>query len=107
MKNPVYLITLSGGGDTYITLVKKHVWDWIISDYPSDKSQCTENIPDEVKAEQKTSYATSTVCLSRNSYENDRALNAPGKSFQSVKELGEYLKDNKLTIEEEFEGYSY
>jgi hypothetical protein len=107
MKNPVYLVTLSGGGDTYITLVKKHVWDWIISDYPSDKGHCTEKIPDDVMAEKKTSYATDTISLSRNSYENDRALNAPGKSFQSVKELGKYLKEHDLTIEEEFEGYSY
>ena len=107
MKNPVYLITLSGGGDTYITLVKKHVWNWIISNYPSDKIQCSEKIPDNVKAEQKTSYGTSIVCLNRNSYENDRALNAPGESFESVKDLGEYLKSNKLTIEDEFEGYLY
>lgn len=107
MKNPVYLITLSGGGDTYITLVKKHVWDWIISDYPSEKSQCTEKIPPEVLAEKKTSYATDTISLSRSSYENDRAIHAPGKSFSSVAELGEYLTKHKLTVQEEFEGYSY
>lgn len=87
----VYLIRLTGGGDTYEKFVDEDAWKWIIS---QDKGQLSEDIgkgswedqtvPESVmKALEKEYFdygmdptRAKVICTS-GSWENDRALTCP------------------------------
>lgn len=109
--NKFYLITLSGGGDTEKKLVNQEVWDWIFSSYESKKSSYYEALPveilNEIKKHKFFNDGEKEIMVTRGSYENDRALHAPGVSFESTKQVMNYLKENNLEISEEYDGYIY
>ena len=109
MTNKVYLIGLSGQGDLMLTLVNKAVWDWVNSDYDASKISYYEPLSAEVIAEfvKQGDKKITEIMVTRGSFDNDRAIQAPGKYFSSMKELNAYLKKNNLEIEEEYEGCIY
>lgn len=104
----MFLISLSGQGDVDLKLVTKEVWDWILTPFNGKSSGYSEVVPKEVQDEMiKHNGSVDEVFVSIGSYENDRALQAPGISFWGHKELIEYVKNNNIEIVEEFEGYIY
>lgn len=108
MKKSVYLVNLVGQGDQFITLVTEDVWNWILSPYESTKSGYNETLPEAVKKEMLIHHKKAEdVFVSRGSYENDRAIQAPGYSFDTIKEAMTYIRDNNLVLEEEFSGCLY
>ena len=111
MSKKMYLINLSGGGDTTKSLVTEDVWNWINSGYNSDKSSYYEDLSEPIKEQMKlhNKYAPncSSIMVTIGSYDNDRAIQAPGIEFSSTKELMKYIKENDIEIVEEYEGCIY
>lgn len=109
-KGIMYLVQLQGGGDEIITLVKPCVWEWILSDYQGGSGY--ETVPEEVVAEFKAHDKASwikdgQIHVTSGSFDNDRAIAAPGINFDTMKEAHKYAKDNNLEIEDYYEGYLY
>ena len=104
----MFLISLSGQGDTDLKLVTQEVWDWVLTPFNGKGSGYTETVPKAVQEEMmKHNGEVYEVNVTIGSYENDRALQAPGVSFRTHKELIEYVKKNSVEIVEEFDGYIY
>jgi hypothetical protein len=116
MATKLYLLNLSGPGDTELKLVDKETWDWIFSPWPfigtKTRSGTDPYTPEGVKARMENS---DDVHITRGSWENDRALQAPAAVFNgqeihwfgSIKGLNKFMKDNDIEIEDEYEGCLY
>jgi hypothetical protein len=109
--NMMYLVQLQGGGDEMITLVKPCVWEWIVSDYQGTEGGY-EAVPEEVVAEFKAHDKMSwlkdgAIHVGSRSFDNDRAIAAPGLDFETMKEAQKYAKTNNIEIEDYYEGYLY
>jgi len=107
-----YLLVLSGGGDTVVKLVSQSVWDWVQADYGSAEASYAEPVPPAVLDLAKEHgveghFKGGTLHVTRSSAENDRAMSAPGPSFDDVAEAVKYAKKHKVSIEETFNGYLY
>lgn len=115
MSEKLYLLNLNGGGDTHIILVTEAVWDWICSPYISSQEKVPEAVLLEAKRHESPAFddefcnpdEDGLYYVSMGSYENDRAMGAPGHSFWTMKEAFEFIKDNDIEIIEEFDGYLY
>ncbi len=99
----MYLIYLTSAGDIDIKLVSENIWNWIISDYKSEKSSYHEVLPEGVAQEMNEK----SVMITIGSYANDRALHAKGITFSSMKKLNEYVQFNNIEIIDEFHGCIY
>lgn len=122
MAEKLYMVVLTGQGDTIVTLVNEDVWNWILSPYnppnPRD-SAYAEKVPDAVLAEAERHECESFYAeysdmdedgyynVSIGSCDNDRALGAPGIQFWSIKEAMEFVVTNDIEIVEEYNGYIY
>lgn len=118
-----YLIVLSGYNDLTVKLVNEDVWNWIFSAYDNSLANgdygYAEKIPESVlnEAQIYDDYPFSAECnetdedgyfrVSCGSYENDRALSAPGPSFWSMKDAMKYIAENDIEIIAEWEGHIY
>ena len=112
MATHFYLVNLSGQGDTFYTLVDQETWDWINGPWPlgNERSGIDPTIPASIK-----DRLDGEGYITRGSWQNDRALQAPHaifngveiKTFYSVKDLYAFMKDNDIEIVEEYEGYIY
>jgi hypothetical protein len=111
MSEKLYLIVLNGGGDTDIKLVNKDVWDWINSPYTDDVEKVPDAVvvldPDQFSAENTREDEDGYCCVCPSSYDNDRAMGAPGLSFWSMKEAMQYIRKHDIEIIDEYEGYLY
>ncbi len=111
MSKGLYLIHLSGGRDSSLSLVTEDVWNWIHSGYDSEKSSYYEELSEAVKEQMrlhnKYEPDCSSVMVTIGTYDNDRAINAPGIEFGSMKELFKYVKENDIEIIDEYEGGIY
>jgi hypothetical protein len=109
---PTYLLVLSGGGDTTVKLVTGAVWNWIHSEYESEHSSYDERVPADVISDSATSgnvdyFEDGKLHITRGSFENDRALAAPGRDFDDVAEATAYLASLNLEVKEEYYGCIY
>jgi hypothetical protein len=121
MPTKLYLLNLSGGGDTQLTLVDKETWEWIGSPWPfgaNSDGGVDPNTPTRITTIRETDDpGNGDVFITSGSWENDRALVAslcgaefngqPIETFRTVKALNKFMKDNDIEIEEEYEGYIY
>jgi hypothetical protein len=99
-----YLIVLTGQGDTYVTLANAAAKDWI--EAPRMRGLAwEEEIPAAVLDGHKTEQKTATVTCG--SHDNDRALACPGKSFDTLVEALEYIRENNIKLVGEFHGCVY
>ena len=132
----VYLVTLSGGGDTFRKIVDEETFNWICSDDPGKPQGTDENayswidqlIPASQLAKMKATHEEySKRCLlsggknhdffaglylSSGSWENDRAIAARAADgylddYFSTKEVMKAIKDHGDELEEEYDGYMY
>lgn len=116
-KTPMGLIVLMGSGDVNITLVSPAVMDWVFLPYApptatalSSRFSYNEPLPAEVIAQHRIdnpNYNETELLLSRQTFENDRALNAPGRAFESISELIAYVVANNIEIAQEYNGHIY
>lgn len=109
-KTPVYLVQLEGGGDCYLALVTKEIYDWInakpspavakeLRETHSSEDDC---VPASLKAALQKEFGQKDeegVHVTSGSYENDKALAArhacvTGKHFDHFPELHEWLKEH-------------
>ncbi|WP_434716213.1 hypothetical protein [Paraburkholderia sp. A3RO-2L] len=112
VENLQHLLVLSGGGDTDVRLVTQAVWEWIFTGFKSEKSAYYEEVPAEVLAEAERhqmldSFKDGKLYVTCGSYENDRALAAPGIQFRDVANVIAYAKTNEVNLGETFDGYIY
>lgn len=104
----VYLLLCEGQGDIDVGIVNEETWNWIFSPYASSKNSYKENIPTSIcEAYPQTTYSVNNVNLSIGSYENDRVLQGPKFSFNSVKEAMSFIKKNNCNLVDEFHGDIY
>ncbi len=108
----LYLVALDGGGDLQVTLVTQAVWDWIDLPFGSPDSSYCEAVPPAVLEEAKrhgteSYFKDGTMRITVGSYDNDRALFAPGRQFDDVEDAHEYAKENKVDIVDTYEGFIY
>lgn len=111
-QNKQYLLVLSGGGDTVVKLVSKVVWDWVQADYGSEEASYAEPVPPAVLDLAQTHgiegyFKGGLLRVTRGSAVNDRAMPAPGQTFDDVADAVKYAKKHKVSIEETFNGYLY
>lgn len=119
MADKMYLIVLNGGGDTSVTIVNEAVWDWIGLPYDPESAvgdageyAYYEKVPEAVllEAEKQDCEPFSDgveLHITSGSWENDRALAAPGIAFWDLAEALQYLKEENIVIEDTFEGCIY
>lgn len=115
MSEKLYLINLNGFKDTQITLVNEDVWNWIFSPYTDDVEKVPESVLLESEKHENVTFDAENMgtdedgfyCVSPGSYENDRAMCAPGHSFWSMRDAIDFIKENDVEIIDEFEGYLY
>jgi hypothetical protein len=107
----MYLLVLTGGGDTYVRLVTEDVWTWIHQSFDMEQREYHEEVPASVRAEAKrlgsSSFKDGKQYVTRGSYQNDRALAAPGLEFDDVAQVTKYAAPNKVSIEGTFNGCVY
>lgn len=105
-----HLVVLSDGDGTTYRLCPASVGAWL--EAPVNFSRTTgysEPVPDDVKTEalEEGLDCPLLVHITVGSWENDRALAAPGVDFGTVSELFEHLQSNGLTLSGEYQGLSY
>ena len=131
--NGVYMLVLTGQGDTDVKLVNKETWDWVMNadlgQSPDDRGESEWNdisVPANVKKaiwdglsnSEKAWYGHNLdnfeVNVTAGSYNNDRALLAPplkidGVSgrFSSLTEAFNWVKKHDLNIVGECHGCIY
>jgi len=115
MSEKLYLIVLSGQGDTDVKLVNEDVWNWIFSQYTSDCEKVPESVLLEAEKHECCSFDAEEMDMEEDGYyyvstgstDNDRAMGAPGPSFWSMKDAFDYIKENDIEIIAEWSGYIY
>jgi hypothetical protein len=108
----LYLVVLEGGGDISVALVAESVWDWIDLPFESAQSGYYESIPPAVLAEAEKHgrldwFKDGQLRISVGSFDNDRAMAAPGLEFDDVEDAEAYAARHKVTIAGTYEGYIY
>lgn len=110
---PAYLLVLSDHKMTTARLVTGAVWNWIHSTFDSEQGLgYMERVPadvlTEVEEEGESAYVTDgQLHITCGSYENDRALAAPGHEFDDVAAAMKYAKAHNFEIKETFNGCIY
>ena len=123
MKNKVYLVILSGGGDTYIKVVDQETFDWICSDDmglpenydPMNGGSWEDQLVPvsqvaKMKMEQEE-YECYPLTITRGSWDNDRAIAAcPADeydSYDTVTEATKAIQKHGDVLEDEYQGCMY
>ena len=120
MSTKLYMLTLSGQGDTEVKLVDKETWDWIneAPSYFKGKSrqtsvhQCPASILERIrKAQEDPEYVP---CITIGSPDNDAALLSPAveidgeeASFFSMAAAMKFIRTHDIEIEDSYEGCIY
>jgi len=122
-----YLIELRGGGDTYIHLVEKEVFDWVTSsEQPGRKAgdsswfETEEHVPKVIwdsimKCPEANDWFPDGLDVTIGSYNNDRALHLGSTfgeddlfpSFNTTAEMMEWVNKNNIRVVDSFAGYIY
>jgi hypothetical protein len=110
---PAYLLVLSDHKMTTARLVTGAVWNWIHSSFDSAQGHgYMERVPTDVLAEVEKEGDSGYIKdrelhISCGSYENDRALAAPGHEFDDVMAAMEYARIHNFDVKETFNGCIY
>lgn len=107
----LYLLTLTGMGDTDIRFVDKPTWDWI------QNIQVNQSAPPAVVELAKKQFDDEEwePNITEGTPENDAALQAPAvelkkgqyAQFFDMRSAMKFIRDNNIDIVDEFEGGIY
>jgi hypothetical protein len=108
----LYLVVLEGGGDITVALVAESVWQWIDMPFESQESGYYETVPAAVLAEAEKHdrlswFKDGKLRISVGSFDNDRAISAPGLQFDDVESAEAYAAAHKVKIAGTYEGCIY
>lgn len=121
----MYLIVLKGQGDTEIKVVGPLTWAWLTKPAPDfgGDSMVEERLPDDVIAEMRAldpvgirtyeenmaaDQCVPFVCETTiGSYDNDRALFLPAKSFDTARSAFGWMAARGMTVVDDYHGYIY
>lgn len=113
-KMKVYLIILTGQGDTEIKVVDQETWDWIKSSNPGKPKNTKKNSWfDQLVPKSQLDKIGEVPYITIGSFENDRALwsrNADGYQeyyYDTVIEAMKDIKKNGHEFEDEYSGEIY
>jgi hypothetical protein len=94
----VYVVHLQGQGDVDVRVVDQETWDWINGPVPSGAQRTWhEPIPGK----------TNLAYCSASSFQNDRAIQCKGRSFDSLRKALAFIERLELSLGDTFEGYIY
>ena len=120
--NKFYALSLHGGGDSQYTIVDEKTWKWIFSDwnvqgnaYGGIDLNCPVDIKERIAENYDEDPKTFNFHVTSGSFQNDRALGAPGavingETTQTCFSTGEFLdlvKKLGIKFEDEWEGHIY
>jgi hypothetical protein len=99
-----YLLRLGGQGDQILTVVGPATWEWIHSMPPAElleRHAMREKIPPPALEENREltggiSRHRKTVDITIGSWQNDRALDAPGLTFHDDQALDDWREKNNI-----------
>lgn len=100
----LYMIMLTGMGDTSISLVEEHVWNYIVKGTPF-----TQEVLENACETAKECYEDNLEDVS-SSLDNDRAFIASWMcidNFFNLKDAMTYIQKNNITLLDTYEGYIY
>lgn len=111
-KTRMGIVMLSDRKDTYLTLVRPEVLDWIHQPYsPPENNKVqygyTEEVPESIREEYAKEHGKTTCNVTVGSCDNDRAMRAPGESFQTLVKLMKHVEKNNMRIVGEYHGLVY
>lgn len=110
-KTQMYLVHLQDGKDIYLTLVTPAVFQWLHLPYsppdPRKWSPYEEEVPEHMRDAYFAIHKKTTCLVDNGSCVNDRAMRAPGESFDTVSSLMRYVKAQNIKIADEYRGHSY
>lgn len=117
-KTGVYLLTLEGGGDRYLTVVNKETYEWITSEdlgQPAGsqgKSSWEDQLVPPSQVEPLKSAGLYPLRITIGSYDNDRALAARPmegyeRDYDSIRELMAAIRKNRHELIDEYDGCIY
>lgn len=106
-KHQLYLLVMSGQGDTYVKLVDKETWEWIGDPFKPCPDAVLKGYQERNETDDKPNITTGSAV-------NDAALQvAPAMvdgeetMFYGVKECMDFCKEHDIDIVDEWEGYIY
>lgn len=112
--NSMYMLLLTGQGDTNVSIVDQQVWDWVndpwgkeVPDVVVDGAMKPEFNTTGQSREETAAGLKGSITVG--SPENDAALSAMCylDYYWSLKEALDHIKANNIDIEDTFEGYIY
>ncbi|MBK9497458.1 MAG: hypothetical protein IPO08_23630 [Xanthomonadales bacterium] len=109
---PVYLIVLTGQGDTYIKVVERSVFQWLhkIPKNKTDSSWLDEDVPERIQDTLAVTGRTG-IRLTSGSWENDRALHAisvpPYTTYYTLLSAYKAIDRHRGRIVREYHGQVY
>ena len=111
-KTRMGIVMLSDRKDTYLTLVRPEVLDWIHQPYSPPKNNkvqygYAEEVPENIRDEYAKEHGQTTCNVTVGSCDNDRAMRAPGESFQTLVKLMKHVEKNNMRIVGEYHGLVY
>ena len=112
IKTGMGLVALSDRKDTYFTLVCPEILDWIYQPYNPPGGNKTwyayeEKVPKSIRDQYAKKHGKTTCRVTVGSWDNDRALLAPGERFQTLTLLMQYVESNNMRIVGEYHGLVY
>jgi hypothetical protein len=108
----LYLISVSGQGDTHNMLIEKDLWDWIHS--PFDNKEIPQQLKDAI-IETEGEFHPSDVHIGAMSYVNDRAMYCENMCeddnvhsfYNKTVDMINFIKDNDINVVACWDGYIY
>lgn len=104
---------LGGQGDIEYKVVGPETWKWITSPRPNfgNNTYLDEIIPlgalHEFSLLDPQGQSNFSEQITIGSWENDRAIYARGKDFDNMKDLLDWIKQNNMTVDDEYHGCIY
>jgi len=110
-----FLIHLSGQGDTTIKIIDEDAWNWMGALYTDWQAPCPESVLAKMRKEHESlGFKLEKPNITRGSADNDAALwiapeiiNGKEARFDTMKEALDFIKAEKIDIQDTYEGYIY
>lgn len=107
---PMYIIALSGQGDTYVKVVDKTTYDWIVGPVGTESNSKGE-WKDTLCPQVQLDLMRSAPMITSGSWENDRALSCEStdgyEQYSSITAAVKAIKKKRHKLAGDYEGFIY